>query len=192
MVEFTRVPHVVVDGSLSHLNPTARCVYLMFLRLTLGSNRPTCQISIKGIADRESIGERTAQLAVKALVASGYIEREVFVTAAGATDPMGMTYRVHLPPGVGFTPVSDAPGAKSAPHAKSAPAQRANMKETPKESDERNALKYEIRQTALRLVPIDGKLDIEDLRVALRGKGIVWNDELVKDAISVIPKREGD
>lgn len=190
MVEFTRVPHAVVDGRMSHLSPTVRCVYLMFLRLTMGSNRPTCQISIRGIADREGIGERTAQVAVKALVASGYIERVVLVTEHGAADPMGMTYRVYLPPGVGFTPASTAPGAKSAPPARTAPVQPANMKETPKRS-EKDLVKFEIRKTALRLFGTAGPVDLDVLRIALTGQGIEWDDVVVRDAVDVIG-RTGD
>lgn len=45
---------------------------------------------------------------------------------------------------------------------------------------------YRIREIALRLVPIGGALDLDELRVALRGQGIEWDDAVVEEAISVI------
>ncbi len=60
---------------------------------------------------------------------------------------------------------------------------------TPKKEEKKHVEKeqvYKIRAIALRLVPIGGALDVEELRVALRGQGIEWDDATVAEAISVL------
>ncbi len=66
----------------------------------------------------------------------------------------------------------------------SAPAPASVMKETLEKEIRKD--KFEIRKIALRIRPPGGRIDLDELRVAMAGQGIEWDDELVADAIGVL------
>lgn len=167
---YFKMPNVVFDTDGLHgVSPGARLIYYRLLRLTIGHNRPTCTISTAKLAAREEMSDRGVQKALIQLQQLGLIERVQVDQSNRKRSMRGSEWKVFLP--------------DAAPEL-SAPAPASVMKETLEKEIRKD--KFEIRKIALRLRPPGGRLNLDDLRTAMAGQGIEWDDELVAEAIGIL------